>query len=920
MSERVILDVVRVLGNRPDLSEDAINRIACLLLDKHEDVRMAAGDALRSIGNLPASTISTILKHLGHRILSVRKAAADALKSTDSSALRGPITIAMVDWLRAFNYRNRLEALDALRGWPELPMPILDAVTDCLDRKALRLAAVYTLKGMSRQPNAHIAYEAVARRLGDANANIRWAAVYALKDMHDPPEYGSLTIRKCLTSMRADVRRATMESLNKRPHLPQSMVEGIIPCLGDSDVFVRSTAVDTLKGLEDLTNPTIRKIALLLEPNPIRNRNSRIRKIIRQLSDRSTRGKRMAALDVLRDRPNLNEDVVKTIAIYIGGEDVDLRWSAVYALKGRPDLPIDKLADWLSHEDVNIARAAADVLRGSPELSERALDRIPSYRPEDGGPETNASALDWFQRLKHIPHLPRPTIDRIIATGNGASDVREAAANLLKGRPNLSEPALRMIATWLGDHDQNVRWAVVDLLEGIPRLADATMEEIVQRVHSNDSKIQRTALYALAARPKLPSPVVGAIADCIGDEDEGLTTVALYALKGRRNLPEAVLIKFVQWLGGGNLNYRLFALDGLKGGPNLQSISGALTAIIDCLRFTEAPDKRSRLGGLQSFGKRRSTANEVRFRRAAADALRDQPEHLLSERVEEIRGWLTTDNDVNCRRAAVYALEGRPDLSDSTVDAIADCIHSNDALLRKAALDALRDRTRLPESTMKRIAIWLTPNTYIEQLRRWKDGGTFKRPELLEVRTAALQALQDRPNLCDPVLHAIAECLHDKDANIRWSAVYTLKGRPKLPESAIARCLDDKHVVDVRWAALNVLESNQNLSQYTISAVAGCLRNEDEDLERAALEILKRQPSLSDSAVKALLNFEGLDKQSALQLIRHDNVRRALQIIRKGPFLDALIQAARDYHLSWSADGDEYRMQTEEADHISYHR
>ncbi|KAF6841051.1 peptidaseCc14 [Colletotrichum musicola] len=772
LSEGVIMDVLRVLGTRSDLSENAITKIACLLLDEHEDVRMAAGDALRSMGNLPQSTINTILELLGHPILSVRQAAADALKSTDPSALSDRITMAISEWLQGglFKFEDRMKALDALRGWPELPMAIFDAVKACLDDPNVadfRLAAVYALKGMSRQPNADLAYNAIACRLGDEWHVIRSAAVHALKDMGNPPEDGSPEILKCLTSKKAGVRKATIDSMKGRPHLPHSMTEGVVSCLGDSDISVRSTAVDTLKGLEVLSDSAVENIAALFVPDPMQNTNQLFRRVSEQRNRISMTMKRMAALDVLRGRPNLNEHVVRTIAIQIGDPYVDLRWLAVYALKGQPDLPIDELTEWLTHEDVNITRAGADVLRGSPDLSERVLDRAPSYHPEEGGPETNASALDWFQRLKHIPHLPRLTIDQVIAMGNSALGVREAAAKLLKGQTNLSEFAMRTIASWLGDNDQNVRWAVVDFLEGIPRLSDGVLDEIVERARANDSKIQKTALYALAAQQKLPLPAVDVIAGLIGKKDEDLTAVAIYALKGRRNLPEAVYKEFVQWLKDDNMKYTILALDGLKGGPNLQPIPGALEAITACLRYEEVPD---------------------------------------------------------------------------------------------------------------------------------------------------------RPKICDSVLDAIAECLHDKDAHIRWSAVYALKGRPNLPESTIAKCLDDEYVVDIRWAALKVLESNQNLGQDTISAIARCLRNEAEDLEMAALEILKRQPSLPDSAVKALLNFEGLDKQSALQLIRHDNVRRELQTIRKGPFLDALIQAARDYHLSWSADGDEYKMQTEEADFISYHR
>ncbi|KAF6787342.1 peptidaseCc14 [Colletotrichum sojae] len=289
----------------------------------------------------------------------------------------------------------------------------------------------------------------------------------------------------------------------------------------------------------------------------------------------------------------------------------------------------------------------------------------------------------------------------------------------------------------------------------------------------------------------------------------------------------------------------------------------------------------------------------------------DQPEHLMTP-WKQSGQWLSKDNDPNWKRAAIYALEGHSGLPDDILDEIADCVGSNDALLAKAASGALRYIPGLPKSTIQRIAPWLKPETYASRRRLFesrKNAKAHTRAEILKARTAALEALQDQENLVGDTstCEVIAKCIIDEDINLRWSAVYALKGRPDLPRNAVnavAQCAKNVKP-DVTWGALDVLKDNPNLPEDAVNAISDCLQHKDRGLRKAAYDILKTQAKLTESAVLALLKFKNPDAQSVFQLIRHQDIRQKLLTAYTEDSFNALSQADRKIRPHFPSSGSE---------------
>ncbi|KAI0547023.1 armadillo-type protein [Xylaria curta] len=298
-------------------------------------------------------------------------------------------------------------------------------------------------------------------------------------------------------------------------------------------------------------------------------------------------------------------------------------------------------------------------------------------------------------------------------------------------------------------------------------------------------------------------------------------------------------------------------------------------------------------------------------RDTAVRALQSLPV-LAEENVQNIM-TLFTYGDNGTRSSALRALEGRP-VADEYLPAIFACLKNENRTVRFAALEVLlgqpfaekhfptviahlededdparsdalniiRKHSAVEDyrrsvlaylegknsnKRVQRLDLELLRGELLAQVHLQAIAKLF-RDEDYHVRRAAVEAIQDQPNLSIEFLRAIAKLFRDEDYHIRRAAVKAIQGQPNLSIEflrAIAALFKDEDQ-NVREAAVEVFESQHNLSMESLQAVAALFKDEDRDIRYTAVEVFKNQHNLS---------MESLQAVAALFKDEDQNVREA---------------------------------------------
>ena len=720
-----------------------------------------------------------------------------------------------------------------------------------------------------------------------------------------------------------EMRLKALKALGNRRNLSESTIEAIVQCLGDQTSQISWAAERALNRRPNISESAIKTILLRLH-----DQNWRVRQ---------------AALSALGNRLNHSGSTVKAIVQCLGDENWQVRQAAVGALKDRPSLSeaaVEAVVRCLGDESSQVRQAAVGALKNQPSLSEVAVEEAIVQCLGDANWQARRAAVD---ALKDRPSLSEPAIEAIVRCLDDRDlNVKVAAVEALKDRPDISERrvwdrAIRDLVRRL-DH---AYWVVEDVLRGLPNVSEPLVDSVRSFIGDLQPATKLNAVSILTAWLNQSEWAIDSVVKAMDDEHWDVVQAAVHSLKGSSpTLSDSIARAIVRRWEKEKRNFRIAATDVLISLPDLsESAAAAVRSYLN-----HANNRWATAGALKTCKSLSKLAIEAsmwclgdqdsRIRLAALGALEKHPTVCKSV-IEEVVRYLG-DEESGIREAAIRALKFQQNLSKSAIEAIVLCLGDQTWRVRSAALDALGTRINRSESTVRAIIQCLGDENWRVRLAAM---GALKNQlslseaaveavvrclsdESSQVRRAAVDALKDRPSLSEPAIEAIMQRLGDGDWRVRLAAMGALKNQPSLSEAAVeavVRCLSDESS-QVRQAAVGTLENRLDHSETTVQAIVQCLVDGDWRVRLAAVDVLNNLSSISQSVVDALCKQRELDRGLMLRLIQHDAFHEAFLAYRAGNLFDALLSESKKSHVAWCVQGSTSTIQTEQGKHIAKHR
>ncbi|KAI8945438.1 ARM repeat-containing protein [Xylaria longipes] len=324
----------------------------------------------------------------------------------DTPVLAGEIVLSVAMLKKALQHapQSKMRFLNSLHAIQGLPEEFLWIVASNLKDKSpnIRGRALWALQGQ-RLTNEHLS--AIVACLEDESQRVRLKAIKALKGQQ-LTERHLLAIVACLEDEDSMVRLNAIRAL-KGQQLTEEHVSAIVACLEDEYQRVRIGAIEALKG-QQLTEEHLlavkaqRKDEWVLTEEHLRNFKGH--------------RKMREAIETLGYQ-------LSTITPYLQDEDWDIRRAALEELKDQPDLSEELLraiVACLKDETQNIRKIAANILEGQSTLSEETLQVLAAYLEDVGmGAELIVVKLLISQRaLSLVTDRDVKSVYRILLMGS----------------------------------------------------------------------------------------------------------------------------------------------------------------------------------------------------------------------------------------------------------------------------------------------------------------------------------------------------------------------------------------------------------------------------------------------------------------------------------------------------------------------
>lgn len=346
------LAAASLLGELGDLSSDAVGDLAKCLADSEPSIRETAAVSLGQIGGSARAAYADLVRATTDASPRVRTASAETLqkfgppKKDDVEKLRQLLAGPDVDRKIA-----NAKAIEELKADPNVRREIFaPALND--QHLPVRLFAVRVVSATGAA-NRSAAFAALFPLLEDADAEVRLAALTALKSLGPAADNDLPALERGLGSPHAEARRYCIEGLAAFGPKAASAVPFLAKALRDSDSTVRIAAS---AALAQIGKPAKEALTDLLQA-----RNDRVPEV---------RKNAMRALGAIgRER-----GVVETLLMAAGDTDAEVRGAACAALKtlapplGKGDLT--SLYPLLESQHVDVRRfCAAELARMGKEAA-----------------------------------------------------------------------------------------------------------------------------------------------------------------------------------------------------------------------------------------------------------------------------------------------------------------------------------------------------------------------------------------------------------------------------------------------------------------------------------------------------------------------------------------------------------------------
>ncbi|PNP52850.1 hypothetical protein THARTR1_06691 [Trichoderma harzianum] len=587
------------------------------------------------------------------------------------------------------------------------------------------------------------------------------------------------------------------------------------------------------------------------------------------------------------------------------------------------DLPIrdgleQRLSKWLLFE-CEFSRNSLSYLAREVEFPEKVLD-IGFRETSDCGKGKIIRSLStravipasivkqvasWLEHNEFVPHavirelaewsLPDDILNSVAARLRYKDrSVREAAVSALSWRA-LPDKILKDLIAGLKDHDGFIRKAAVEILGRQTALPREILEDIAARLKDNDKFVREAAVDVLA-RQALPDKILKGIVARLKDKSWGLRKTTVQVLS-RQALSDKILEDIVA---------------GLK-----DESRGLREATVQVLSRQALPNKilEDIVAGFKdkSWDLREATV-QVLSRQALSDKI-----------LKDIVGF--KNKDCSIQHNVVHVLSQQTTLPSEILEDIAAQLNDESATVRLHAARALGGQKVMPNEVLKALAALAV---------RYDDN-------TVNIRKAAIKALNRQISLSNDILMAITAQLNDGDESIRKAAIEVLGRQTVLPDDilrAIVAGLDDKSR-SIQHGVIELLGRQTVLPDDILRAITTRLNGYNLFIQQAAFEVLHRQTALPDDIMRAItmrLNDDNkfIQKAAIKVLGRHtvlpDKILRALaarledktesvrdaaefairrhgefySTLFRGPYIaflyDILIRKSFEEHLSWYID------------------
>jgi len=599
-------------------------------------------------------------------------------------------------------------------------------------------------------------------------------------------------------------------------------VKGYIAALDDSNIKVRSSAIDVLKN-----NGWIGK--------------KHIHIILGLLNDEDKYVRR-SAIEILKkmDEPAKVKKYITYIAILLNDEDKYVRRSAIDLLGKMGESAKNYIADianFLNDDDEFFHRSSLVALgdmagSGKKYISSEIAKYIKQKR-------TNAFFL--MLAIETLQKLGKPAIPEIAKFLYDENKyVRYLALNALSKM--YEDESIPVIEKFLFEDDENLRCLNIENLVIIAKSSKRYIPEIAKYLNDKNKDFRCLAIDALGQMGELAKHYIPEIAKFLNDKNEKIRLSAINALGQMGELAKDYIPEIANFLNDKNDIFRCSAIDALgKMGKPARKYITEITA------YMKKDDKNLNRSALNFLGRMGEIAipeiteflysDNIYVRHLAFNVLEKMGEPAIPEMTK-----LLNHEDVTVRQLAIHALSKMcKAVTLDTLD-ITKFLSNEDELVRRLGINALKMMGN--ESKKK----------YILEI------GVLLKNDDKNVCRSAINALKLIGKSAEKYIPDIANFLKDEDEYVRLSAIDALKimgesSRKYIPD--IAKLLKDEDEY-VRLSAIDALKVMGESSKKYIPDIANLLKDMNGDVRRSAMNFLEKWGELAIPDILKFLNDEDL--------------------------------------------------------------
>lgn len=705
-------------------------------------------------------------------------------------------------------------------------------------------------------------------------------------------------LKKLLKDDNAEVRRRTLEALNKLGKAAKTAIPQIVPLLKDEDLYVRIAAVETLTNLSEVTKASIPEIELLLKHEDTEIRSAAVEalgnlgkaalasfpQMVTLLED-NDKYVRYAAVEALGKLGRTAAEAVPQIEALLKDEASEVRYAAAQALAEMgpaAQKAVPQLKTLLKDESAQVRYSAAEAIGHIGQAAQEALpELVDALKDEDS--KVRYAAAEAFAKFDAVPQHIIPDIVALLehseayvqsmaveALGN-LGETAQSALNDIVALLDNEDAYLRAVAVealgqlgptaqsavvqmerLLTDPDLDVRSAAVKALGQLGKAAKPAIPKMITLLHDHELYVRTATIKVLGQLKAVAKPFVPQIEALLSAEQPAYVRAAAIKILGRLGaVAKAAIPDIVQLLTDEDSYVRSAAVEALD-----HLGQSAKVAVPEIVPLLEHPDSAIRtvavttLGNLDRAAKialpqmiDRLTDANPQVRTATSTAL-GQLGTIARSALPQVLNLLKDEHsEVRSAAKETLAQLGKP--NRTAIPAIVALLEAENPQVRSAAIDILG---RLSGTMIM---------GYIPEIKKRLTDSQA------DVRFAAIETLGQFGQVAQNAIPQIIERLTDKELYVRFAAVEALGelGTAVKPYIYQIQKLLKSDNLHIRYAAVKALGKLGPIAQQAIPQIEDLLNDKDSDVRFAAVEALGQLGEVAHETMSSVVKLLVEDKE-----------------------------------------------------------